>query len=124
MKSQITYRWQRSKQNLKEPIYAIYYAVKHGYNTREDLLAALPQFSKNRLLLALDALLSANLAEINLNVLSVSDDVAIIQKIVNDPIDLDMAAEDVTPPVIRQISIAIGLSNPAGIDALLRASAR
>lgn len=123
MKSHITYRWRRSKENLKEPILAIYYAVKHGYNTRDDLIAALPQFSRSRLLLALDALLSANLAEINLDILSVSEDVAIIQKIVNDPIDLDIAAEEVTPAIIRQISMAIGLSNPAGVEALLRATA-
>lgn len=122
MNSEITFQWR--KRNLKESILAVCYAVRLGYTSRDQLLSALPQFSKSRILLSLDALFSANMAEVNMGVLSVNSDMAILEEIVGKPIVLPMAAVDdeVKPRLIRSVTINLGLNNPAGVETLLKAS--
>ena len=116
-KTEISFHWRNA--NLKDAILAISYAVSLGYDTRELLQQALPQFSKNRLLLALDLLFSSGMASVNLGVLSVSNDIKIIDQMVETKIQLPIAEEEITPPVKRKIALSLGLSNPAGIDVLL-----
>lgn len=122
MNSEITFQWR--KRNLKESILAVCYAVRLGYTSRDQLLSALPQFSKSRILLSLDALFSANMAEVNMGVLSVNSDMAILEEIVGKQIVLPMAAVDdeVKPRLIRSVTINLGLNNPAGVETLLKAS--
>jgi hypothetical protein len=115
--TEITFHWR--KKNLKDAVLAISYAVAWGYNTQEKMLLALPQFSKNRLLLALDLLFSSGMASANLGVLTVSEDIHLIEQIVESKFELPIQEADLTPPVRRKIALGLGLKNPAGIDVLL-----
>lgn len=121
MKTKITFHWR--KRNLKESILAICYAVRLGYTSRDQLLSALPQFSKSRILLSLDALFSANMADVNMGILSINSDMAIVEEIIGNPIELPIpAVEDKDKPkLIRSITINLGLNNPAGVETLLKA---
>jgi len=122
MKTEITFHWR--KRNLKESILAICYAVRLGYTSREQLLSALPQFSKSRILLSLDTLFSANMADVNMGVLSINSDMVIVEEIIGKPIALPiLAVEDKDKPkLIRSITINLGLNNPAGVETLLKAT--
>jgi len=122
MKTEITFQWR--KRNLKESIVAICYAVRLGYQSRDELLTALPQFSKSRILLSLDALFSANMAEVNMDVLSINSDMAIVEEIVGKPIVLPLPAVDdkVKQKLIRSVTINLGFNNPAGVNTLLKAT--
>ncbi|HHQ4519453.1 hypothetical protein [Aeromonas veronii] len=115
--TEITFHW-RDK-NLKDAVLAINYAVAWGYNTQDKLLMALPQFSKNRLLLALDLLFSSGMASVNLGVLTVSEDIRLIEKIVEEKFELPIQVAELTPPVKRKVALGLGLKNAAGIDVLL-----
>ncbi|MCY9824137.1 hypothetical protein [Aeromonas media] len=115
--TEITFHW-RDK-NLKDAVLAIYYAVAWGYNTQEKLLMALPQFSKNRLLLALDLLFTSGMASANLGVLTVSEDIRLIERIVETKFVLPIQVDDLTAPVKRKVALGLGLKNAAGIDVLL-----
>lgn len=122
MKTEITFHWR--KRNLKESILAVCYAVRLGYTSRDQILSALPQFSKPRLLLSLDALFSANMADVNMGVLSINSDMAIVEEIIGKPIVLPIPVvenED-QPKLIRSITIKLGLNNPAGVETLLKAT--
>lgn len=121
MKTTITFHWR--KRNLKESILAVCYAVRLGYTSRDQLLSALPQFSKSRILLSLDTLFSANMADVNMGVLSINSDMAIVEEIIGNPIELPiLVVEDKDKPrLIRSITINLGLNNPAGVETLLKA---
>ncbi|WP_025885117.1 hypothetical protein [Asaia prunellae] len=123
MKTKITFHWRKRNLNLKESILAICYAVRLGYTSRDQLLSALPQFSKSRILLSLDALFSANMADVNMGVLSINSDMAIVEEIIGNPIELPIpVVEDKDKPkLIRSITINLGLNNPAGVETLLKA---
>lgn len=120
MKSEITFQWRN--RNLKESILAICYAIRFGYTSRDNLLNALPQFSKSRILLSLDLLFSANMAEVNMGVLCINSDMAIIEEIVDKPIVLPIPVIDDKEKLVRSITINLGLKNPAGVETLLKAS--
>lgn len=122
MKTEITFHWR--KRNLKESILAVCYAVRLGYTSRDQILSALPQFSKSRLLLSLDALFSANMADVNMGVLSINSDMAIVEEIIGKPIVLPISVveNDDQPKLIRRITIKLGLNNPAGVETLLKAT--
>jgi len=122
MNSEITFQWR--KRNLKESILAVCYAVRLGYTSRDQLLSALPQFSQSRILLSLDALFSANMAEVNMGVLSINSDMAIVEEFVGKPIVLPVPVVDdeAKPKLVRSITISLGLNNPAGVETLLKAS--
>lgn len=115
--TEITFHW-RDK-NLKDAVLAIYYAVARGYSTQDKLLMALPQFSKNRLLLALDLLFSSGMASANLGVLTVSEDIRLIEQIVDEKFELPIQVVELTPSVKRKVALGLGLKNAAGIDVLL-----
>lgn len=122
MKTEITFHWR--KRNLKESILAVCYAVRFGYTSRDQLLSALPQFSKSRILLSLDALFSANMADVNMGVLSINSDMAIVEEIIGKPIVLPISVveDEDKPKLIRSITINLGLNNPAGVETLLKAT--
>lgn len=122
MSVNITLHWR--KRHLKESILAICYAVRLGYATRDQLLRALPQFSRSRILLSLDVLLSSNMADINMGTLSINADMSIVEEIIGNPVALPIATVDrkAVPQLIRSMFIQLGLSNPAGAETLLRAT--
>lgn len=122
MKSQITFNWR--KHNLKESVLAVCYAVRLGYTSRDQLLSALPQFSKSRILLSLDVLFSANMADVNMGVLSINSDMAIVEEIIGKSIALPIPVveDEDKPKLIRSIIINLGLNNPAGVETLLKAT--
>lgn len=122
MKTEITFYWR--KRNLKESILAVCYAVRLGYTSRDQLLSALPQFSKSRILLSLDVLFSANMADVNMGVLSINSDMVIVEELIGKPIVLSIpVVEDKDKPrLIRSITINLGLNNPAGVETLLKAT--
>lgn len=122
MSINITLHWRR--RHLKESILAICYAVRLGYTTRDQLLSALPQFSRSRILLSLDILLSANMADINMGTLLINADMSIIEEIVGKSVDLPIPTVDreAVPQLLRRMFINLGLSNPAGAETLLRAT--
>ncbi len=124
MKIEITFHWR--KRNLKESILAICYAVRLGYTSRDQLLSALPQFSKSRILLSLDVLFSANMADVNMGMLSFNADMVIVEEIAGKPIVLPIPkVEDKDEPkLIRSLIINLGLNNPAGVEILLRAKVK
>lgn len=121
MKTKITFHWRKG--NLKESILAVCYAVRLGYTSRDQLLRALPQFSRSRILLSLDALFSANMADVNMDVLSINSDMAIVEEIIGNSIEIPIpVVEDKDKPkLIRSITINLGLNNPAGVETLLKA---
>lgn len=122
MKTEITFHWR--KRNLKESILAVCYAVRLGYTSRDQILSALPQFSKSRILLSLDALFSANMADVNMGVLSINSDMAIVEEIIGKPIVLPIPVveDEDKPKLIRSITINLGFNNPAGVETLLKAT--
>lgn len=122
MKTEITFHWR--KRNIKEPVLAVCYAVRLGYTSRDQLLRALPQFSKSRILLALDALFSANMIDLNMGMLSVNSDMAMVEELIGKPIVLPIlvAEDEDKPKLIRSIIINLGLNNPAGVETLLKAT--
>ena len=122
MKTEITFHWRKS--NLKESILAVCYAVQLGYTSRDQLLSALPQYSKSRILLSLDALFSANMADVNMGVLSINSDMAIVEEMIGKPIVLPIPVvkDEDKPKLIRSITINLGLNNPAGVETLLKAT--
>lgn len=120
MKNEITFRWR--KHNLKDSILAVCYAVRLGYTSRDQLLSALPQFSKSKILLSLDALFSANMAEVNMGVLSINSDMAIVEEIIGKPIILPIPVVEDEDKLIRSLTINLGLNNPAGVETLLKAT--
>jgi len=122
MKTEITFHWR--KRNLKESVLAICYAVRLGYTSRDQLLSALPQFSKSRILLSLDALFSANMADVNMGVLSINSDMAIVEEIIGKPIVLPIPSmeDEAKPKLIRSVIFNLGLNNPAGVETLLKAT--
>lgn len=118
--TKLTFRWRTT--NAKECYLAICEAVRSGYNTREALLAALPQFSLNRLVLALDALIASGMAHANFGCLSVSDDMLIVEALAEDhTLELPIKTEALThnSPLLYEILSHLGLQNPSGALVLL-----
>lgn len=118
--TEIRFGW-RSRE-INEAIFAVVRAVSHGYNTRETLLAALPYFSNQRIALAIDALISADMAEINLGVISTHTDMDVVLELVSPGrvFVLPLSVEDVKAPGVRRALInKLGCTNPAGVESLL-----
>lgn len=119
-KTRLTFRW-RSIRN-REGYVAICQAVRAGYDTRDVLLAALPQFSHNRLLSALDSLLGAGMAWIERGSLVVSEDMHIIETLADGkPLGLPIAAGILKPDIAlqRELLSHLGLRDPDGALSLL-----
>lgn len=107
----------------KECYIALCDAVRLGYDTKESLLAVLPQFSVNRLVMGLDNLLAASMAHINMGTLSIDPDMRILETIVaGQALDLPLDSEELVSndPLLIKILMAIGVQNPAGALTLLK----
>lgn len=116
---ELSFVWRR--RTIKESIVAVYKAVSAGYNTKEALTAALPQFSIYRIALAIDALISSGMAETNLGVLTIHSDMQIVYELIDRKFILPLAADAVDGPMRRVIINKLGSKNPAGVESLLHA---
>lgn len=107
----------------KECYIALCEAVRLGYNTKDALLAVLPQFSVNRLVMGLDNLLSASMAHVNMGTLTIDPDMRIVETLVaghalNLPLDSEQLVSN--DPLLIKILMAIGVQNPSGALTLLK----
>ena len=119
--TEVSFHWKHWE--VKDEIFAVTKAVSAKFNTKDKLLTALPQFASRRIALAIDVLISANLAQLNLDVLDVqTDDMNVVFELVkNDakfelPMSLE-AAKD--PRMPRWIIHRLGCRNPAGVETLV-----
>lgn len=120
MNTTLKFRWRNGRQ--KDYYFAICAAVKAGYRSRQALLAALPQFSSQRLVLALEALIAAKMAWIEVNTLVISEDMAIVQALASAEalnLPLDSSSIKNNPALLHEILAHMGLHNPADALALL-----
>ncbi|MDA3500085.1 hypothetical protein MKL32_00355 [Acinetobacter sp. AOR34_HL] len=105
---------------IKEAIVAVAKAVMSGYNTKDTLLSALPQFSLHRIALAIDLLITADMLENNLGVLTIHTDMNIIFELLNNKFELPLTMDDIQAPGIRRLLLnKLGCKNPAGVEMLL-----
>ncbi|MBN7822338.1 hypothetical protein [Bowmanella yangjiangensis] len=119
--SKLSFYWRSP--HSKESFVSICEAVCLGYNTNESLLKALPQFSINRLVLGLDRLIAANMAHLNMGVLTVDTDMQIVEALAaGQVLELPLAAEQLerNALLIHEILAGIGVDNPAGAMVLLK----
>jgi hypothetical protein len=121
MQPQIELHFSWRRRAIKESILAVTKAVCAGYNTKDKLTSALPQFSIYRIALAIDALITAGMAEINLGVLNISSDMDIVLNLAGATFLLPLAAEDADAAMRRVIINKLGCKNPAGVESLLLA---
>ncbi|MDN7894381.1 hypothetical protein QZM93_37910 [Burkholderia cepacia] len=121
-RTRLTFRWHPGRQ--KECYQAIHAAVGLGYDTRDALLAVLPQFSVNRLVLALDALIAADAAVISSGRLILVPDLRLLEVLVQSPLVLPLEQAECTEPVVRDILRRLGVANPVGAMSLLRFDAQ
>ena len=92
---------------------AIMYAIESGYNTRDALIFALPQFSKNRIEAALTILFASQLVTVQVDLLILSPDAMLIDKITISPnLILPIIADEVTIPFMLSILKKLGIENP------------
>ncbi|WP_122439463.1 hypothetical protein [Pseudomonas viridiflava] len=109
--------------HAKECYAAICEAVRMGYDTKDALLHVLPQFSLNRLVMALDSLLAAEVAQVNMNTLTINPDMLILETLAaGQAMDLPLAPELLVrnDPLLAEILAAIGVQNPGGALTLLK----
>lgn len=107
----------------KECYIALCEAVRLGYKTKETLLAVLPQFSVNRLVMGLDNLLAANMAHVNMGTLTIDPDMRIVETLAaGQALGLPLDSEQLVrnDPLLIKILMAIGVQNPAGALTLLK----
>jgi hypothetical protein len=107
----------------KECYIALCDAVRLGYNTKEALLAVLPQFSVNRLVMGLENLISASMAHVNIGTLSIDPDMQIVEALVaGRALSLPLDAEEFVrnDPLLIKILMTIGVQNAAGALTLLK----
>ncbi len=121
MQPQIELQFSWKHWEIKEAIVAVTKAVTVGYNTKDKLLAALPQFSTYRIALAIDALITADMAENNLGVLTIHPDMDIVFELLKGKLVVPLSAKEAkTPGVWRVLINKLGCKNPAGVETLLK----
>ena len=124
MQPQIELQFYWRRKDIKEAIIAVTTAVAAGYDTKDKLLAALPQFSTYRIALAIDALITADMAENNLGVLKIHPDMDIIFELLKVKFVLPLGVKDAKAPGVQRILInRLGCKNPAGVETLLNINA-
>ncbi|SFQ11289.1 hypothetical protein SAMN05216419_10652 [Nitrosomonas cryotolerans] len=123
MHPQIELQFYWRHQDIKEAITAVAKAIAAGYDTKVKLLAALPQFSTFRIALAIDALITADMAENNLGTLSIHPDMDIVFELLKGKFVLPLSLKDAKAPAIRRVLLnKLGCKNPAGVETLLNIS--
>lgn len=124
MQPQIELQFYWKRQDIKEAIVAVTKAVSAGYDTKDKLLAALPQFSTYRIALAIDALITADMAENNLGVLTIHPDMDVIFELLKGKFMLPLTVKDAKARGVGRILInRLGCKNPAGVETLLNTTA-
>jgi hypothetical protein len=116
---ELSFVWRR--RSIKESITAVTKAVGAGFNTKEKLTASLPQFSIYRIALAIDALITAGMAENNLGVLSIHPDMDIVFELADSKLILPLTVDETDASMRRVIINKLGSKNPAGVESLLHA---
>jgi hypothetical protein len=116
---ELSFVWRRY--SIKESIIAVTKAVAAGFNTKEKLTASLPQFSIYRIALAIDALITAGMAENNLGVLSIHPDMDIVFELADSKLVLPLTIDEADASMRRVIINKLGSKNPAGVESLLYA---
>lgn len=120
MQPQIELKFHWRRQDIKEAIYAVTKAVAAGYNTKDKLLAVLPQFSTHRIALAIDALITAGMATNNLGSLTICPDMDIIFELLKRTLMLPLSLQDAKNPAMRRVLLnKLGCKNPAGVETLI-----
>ena len=123
--TEVSFHWKHWEVcwEVKEEIYAVTKAVSAKYNTKGKLLEALPQFAPRRIALAIDVLISANLAQVNFDVLEVQtyDMNVVFELVKNDKkIEIPMSLEAAKDPsMVRRLIHGLGCRNPAGVETLV-----
>ena len=121
MQQQVEMQFQWKRHETKEVIVAVTKAVILGYNAIDKLLAMLPMFSTYRIALAIDALITADMAENNFGVLCIHPDMQIVFELLKRMFTLRMSEEQAKSPAVRRyMIIQVGSSNSAGVETLLR----
>lgn len=124
MHPQIELQFYWRHQDIKEAIYAVTKAVVSGYDTKDKLLAALPQFSTYRIALAIDALITADMVENNLGVLTIHPDMDIVFELLKGKFVLPLSLKDAKDPAVRRLLLnKLGCKNLAGVEALVNTKA-
>lgn len=114
----IEFSW-RNKDN-KEVIFAVCKAVAFGYNTKDSLLAALPQFSIHRIARAIDILITADMASINFDYITIHSDMNIVFELAKKKIILPLGKEEAKNVLVQRIILNnLKCQNPAGVQSLL-----
>lgn len=104
-------RWKREIENAE--CLAIMYAIDSGYNTRDALIFALPQFSQNRIEAALTILFASQLVAVQIEQLILSPDAMLIDEITMSPkLILPIVADEVTIPFMLSAFKQLGIENP------------
>jgi len=114
---EMSFDWRR--RSTKESIIAVTKAVGAGFNTKEKLTTSLPQFSVYRIALAIDALITAGMAENNLGVLSIHPDMEIVFELADSKLVLPLTVYEADASMRRVIINKLGCKNPAGVESLL-----
>lgn len=121
MQPQIELQFYWKRQEIREAIAAVTKAVAAGYNTKDKLLAVLPQFSIHRIALAIDSLITADMAENNLGSLTIHPDMDIVFELLKGKFMLPLSAKEAKAPGVRRVLInKLGCKNPAGVETLLK----
>jgi hypothetical protein len=115
---ELSFAWRRPA--LREPIIGITKAVWAGFDTKDKIFSSLPQFSEYRIALALDALITARMAENNFGVLSVHTDMDLVMHLSHSKFNLPMD-KDSFKALQRLVIHRLGARNPAGVEVLLKA---
>jgi len=107
----IAFHWDNDIGNAE--CIAIMYAIDSGYNSREALIYALPQFSHNRLENALTTLLATHLVTLQIKQLILSPDAMLLDEITNSPaLLLPVEGNEVKPHFLLDVLKRLGVSNP------------
>lgn len=124
MQPQIELQFYWRRPDIKEAIVAVTKAVAAGYKTKDKLLSALPQFSTYRIALAIDALITADMAENNFGALTIHPDMDVVFELLKGKFVLPLSVEDAKAPGVRRVLInKLGCKNPAGVETLLNTNA-
>ncbi|MBW0295962.1 hypothetical protein B4P00_06905 [Shewanella xiamenensis] len=120
MQPQIELQFYWRRQDIREAIYAVTKAVAAGYDTKDKLLAVLPQFSTYRIALAIDALITADMAKNNLGTLTIHPDMDIVFELLKGKFLLPLSLAAAKAPAMRRVLLnKLGCKNPAGVETLL-----
>lgn len=120
MQQQIELKFYWRRPEIKEAVIAVSYAVAAGYNTKSKILSVLPQFASYRIALAIDALITYDMAEINLGLLTINPDMYVLFELLKGKFVFPLNMEDAKNRNVRRFLLnKLGCKNPDGMEAFL-----